>query len=102
MDFAVCAVEKHCLRELTAYQSRVERVKKPCDGESVEELEDGEPAAKLPGQCPPCDTVSQDVPERVEMSIERSSPATAPRIASVSSSEEIELIFLAARGAASA
>jgi hypothetical protein len=80
----------------------VKPVKETGKGEAVEELKDCGPEPKLPGQGPPRDAVSQDIPKRVEMRIERCCPPSALCFVSVSKLETVELIFLAARGAAPA
>ena len=71
-------------------------------GEPVEELKDREPFPKIRRKRAPCNAVTGQIPEAVEVLVDRSTPATSPYCVRVRAPPLVTLIFLAARGAAPA
>ena len=102
VNLAMGAVKVMHLRALRADQQLFQKPGQPRAGEPVKKLKHREPLAELRGQSPPGDTIAQDIPQGVEMGIQRSPPPATSVPGNVSGLESLELIFLAARGAAPA
>lgn len=89
MHLAVCAVKKDGFRFVAADELLVQEVKEPGAGKAIPKLKDRKPVPELRGQCPPCRTVAQHVPQSVEVLVDIGSPSSAPYVASVSGTQVI-------------
>ena len=71
----------------------MEPVEEPAFGEAVEILEDGKPVSKDIGQRTPRAPVAQQVPQGVEMLVERSASSACRHNVVVSGAPLLALIF---------
>ena len=99
MDLAMGAVHENGFGHLSGNQLVLKELEITILREPVEKLMDGRPGTELGRQGPPRTTITEQIPEGIEVLIGGSDPPACMHKGVVSDPEFLDLIFLAAHGA---
>jgi len=102
MNFAVCAVFEDSFGTIADHKPFMKPIEEATEREAIEVLIYGKPTAKYIRKPAPRATIHHDVPQSVEMLVERRSAAACMDKVVVRLPPFFALIFLAAHGAAPA